>query len=256
MTTGSEIAERALGESPARARAREPERPVFVTEHGRRARVVRAAAALCAALAALWLAGVLAGGFGLGRLPALRLPGVDRMPGLGSDKDSRERRRARAQPAARGEQRGGAPSAGRAGPDGSPNVTRTPRSRHVRQRVDSERRRAARPSASRVPRRSAPPGGGRKTGAPAAVPAPAPVPPPPAATPRRPFEPRPAPQTAPERSSRAPSSPPALEHAPVTAPGLAERPPVTERGRGETPPAPAPAPEPQPAPRRGPPNTG
>jgi hypothetical protein len=54
--------------------------PVFASSDGRRERLLRAVARLLAGLALLWLAALLAGALGLGRLPGVPLP----MPGGGS----------------------------------------------------------------------------------------------------------------------------------------------------------------------------
>ena len=58
-----------------------PERPVFVAEHGRRALVMRFVARTAAALAGLWLVGLLAGAFGFGRLPAVPFPPIGALHG-------------------------------------------------------------------------------------------------------------------------------------------------------------------------------
>ena len=54
----------------------EVERPVFVTDDDRRARVLRRAAMAVAAVACLWVVGLAVGMFGFGNLPGLPLPGV------------------------------------------------------------------------------------------------------------------------------------------------------------------------------------
>jgi hypothetical protein len=52
------------------------ETQVFVAEDGRRAQLLRALGAVAAVLMAIWLVALIAGAFGLGRLPAVPLPHV------------------------------------------------------------------------------------------------------------------------------------------------------------------------------------
>lgn len=63
---------------PGSARAAVPhsEKPVFVAESGRRARVLRIAARSAAAVTGAWLIALALGAFGLGRLPAVPLPPI------------------------------------------------------------------------------------------------------------------------------------------------------------------------------------
>jgi hypothetical protein len=50
------------------------ERPIFVADHGRRATLIHLFARATAAAGGLWLIALLAGAFGLGRLPAVPFP--------------------------------------------------------------------------------------------------------------------------------------------------------------------------------------
>jgi hypothetical protein len=61
--------------APGRRRSRRADRSVFVAEHGRRERAVRAALVLLGALLLAWLVALIAGALGLGSLPPLPVSG-------------------------------------------------------------------------------------------------------------------------------------------------------------------------------------
>jgi hypothetical protein len=61
--------------APGRRQSRRADRPVFVAEHRRRERAVRAALVLLGALLLVWLVALIAGALGLGSLPPLPVSG-------------------------------------------------------------------------------------------------------------------------------------------------------------------------------------
>ena len=145
--------------APGRRRSRPADRPVFVAEHRRRERAVRAVLVLLGALLLAWLVALIAGALGLGSLPPLPVSGGGDAGSASSSQSAPPPASARVAPD-KGADATGSSVAAR--PEGQPGSAPTPTGGPHRPKM---RRRASSPARRRLaPRRQGGTGGVRRPG--------------------------------------------------------------------------------------------